>query len=109
MPDLALLNQFLHRSGDVFDRRVRVDAVLIEKIDGLDPEPLERGLGDLLYMLRPAVEPYPTRLSVGLEFEPELGGDHDLPADGSQRLAHEFCIYIRAVNFSGIEESYSAF
>src|SRR5262249_11462262 len=98
MPDLALLNQFLHRSGDVFDWGVRVNTMLIEKIDGLDPEPLERGFGDLLYMLRPAVESYPTRLSVGLEFESELGGDHDLPTDGSQRLAHEFFVYEWAVN-----------
>src|SRR5262249_12915494 len=85
------------------------NTMLIEKIDGLDPEPLERGFGDLLYMLRPAVESYPTRLSVGLEFESELGGDHDLPTDGSQRLAHEFFVYEWAVNLRSIEESDSAF
>ena len=28
--DLAFLNQLLHRAGDVFDRHVRIDAVLIE-------------------------------------------------------------------------------
>ncbi len=30
---LACLNQFLHRSRHVFDRHVRVNAVLIEQID----------------------------------------------------------------------------
>ena len=34
--DLALLNQFLHRARNVFDRHVQVDAMLIEKIDGID-------------------------------------------------------------------------
>ena len=31
--DLAFLNQVLHRSGDVFDRDVGIDAVLIEEVD----------------------------------------------------------------------------
>ena len=55
--DLALLNQLLHRAGDVFDRHIRIDAVLIEEIDRIDLEPLERALGDLLDVLRPAVQP----------------------------------------------------
>ena len=44
---LPCLDQLLHRPGHVLDRHVRVDAVLIEQVDGVDPEPLERGLGDL--------------------------------------------------------------
>ena len=47
MLDLALADQVLHRAGDVLDRHVRVDAVLIEQIDGVGLEPLERGFGDL--------------------------------------------------------------
>ena len=31
--DLACLDQVLHRAGDVLDRHVRVDAVLVEEID----------------------------------------------------------------------------
>jgi hypothetical protein len=42
--DLALLNQFLHRARHVFDGHVRVNPVLIEQVDGLDLEPLERAL-----------------------------------------------------------------
>jgi hypothetical protein len=41
MLDLALLDQFLHGTGDFFDRRVRINAVLIEQIDRLDTKPLE--------------------------------------------------------------------
>ena len=54
--DLALLNQVLHRSRDVFDRHVRIDTVLIEQVDRVDLEPLERGLGDLLDVPGPAIQ-----------------------------------------------------
>ena len=47
MLDLALPDQVLHGARDVFDRNVRVDAVLIEQVDDIGPEPLERGVGDL--------------------------------------------------------------
>jgi hypothetical protein len=47
MPDLAFLDQALHRSGDIFDGHDGIDAVLIEQIDGVDFEPLERAFGDL--------------------------------------------------------------
>ena len=44
MLHLALLNQILHRARDVLDRHVRVDAVLVEQIDGLDPQSAQRAL-----------------------------------------------------------------
>ena len=53
---LPCLNQFLHRAGDIFDRHVRVNAMLIEQVDGLDLEPLERAFDGLLDVLRPAVQ-----------------------------------------------------
>src|SRR5216684_3458260 len=42
------------RAGDVFDRHVRIDAVLIEQIDDIGLEPLERGRRNLFDVLRPA-------------------------------------------------------
>jgi len=45
---LALLNQLFHRSRHIFDWHVRVNPVLIEKIDDVGLEALQRGLGDLL-------------------------------------------------------------
>src|SRR5205085_10654721 len=38
---LTLLNQVLHRSGDLFDGYLRIDTVLIEKIDAIGLEPLQ--------------------------------------------------------------------
>jgi len=51
VPDLPLLDQLLHRSRHFLDRDVRVDTVLIEEVDGLDSESLERALGAPLDVL----------------------------------------------------------
>src|SRR5882724_7855804 len=85
--DLARLNQVLHRSSYVFDRHVRVNTMLIEQLDCLDLEPLERALDGLLDMLWPTVEARRTlhaaRIEIRTEVEPEFGGDHHLLAEGS--------------------------
>ena len=111
--DLALLNQLLHRSRHVFDRHVRVNPVLIEQIDGIDLEPLERALDGLLDVLRPAVQARRTlhtaRIEIRIEVEPEFGGDHHLLAERSEGFAHEFFVGERAVDFGGVEERDAAF
>jgi hypothetical protein len=56
MLNLTLLNQILYRSGNFFDRHFRIDAVLIEQIDGIDLESLQRGLSHLLNMLGTAIQ-----------------------------------------------------
>ena len=107
---LPCLDQLLHRARHVFDRHVRVDAVLIEQVDGLDLEPLERALDGLLDVLRPAVQPRRARpLIAAAQVEPELGGDHHLLAEGSEGLAHEFFVRERAVDLGGVEERDAAF
>jgi len=48
---LSRSDQVLDRSRDVLDRHLGVDAVLVEQVDGVDSEPLERavhGLADVL-------------------------------------------------------------
>ncbi len=54
--DLAFPNQILHRARDVLDRHVRVDAVLIEEIDPIGLESLERRVGDFPDVRRPAIQ-----------------------------------------------------
>ena len=41
MLDLAFGDQVLDRAGDILDRHVRIDAVLIEEIDAVGPQALE--------------------------------------------------------------------
>ncbi len=106
--DFALLDGLLHGSGDVFNGNVRIDAVLVEKIDDIGPESLERGLRDFFDMFRPTVQPS-LFAGVGINFEPELGGDHHLLTERSERFTHEFFIFERTVHFGGIEEGDAEF
>ena len=98
---LPSLNQVLHRAGDVFDRHVRVDAVLIEEIDPIGPEPLQRRLGDLADVRGPAVQ---AGLLAVLELEAELRRDDDLIANRRERFADELFVRERPVHFGGVEE-----
>jgi len=50
------------------------DTVLVEQIDGIDPEFLERALGDLLDTLGPTIQVNPLRAPLESSSEPELGG-----------------------------------
>ena len=106
MLDLALLDKVLNRAGDILDRHVRVDPMLVEKVDGVDVEPLEGRFGDLLDVLRPAIQAA-TLLAVGVDLEPELSGNHHLVADGRERLAHQLLVRRRAVDLGGVEERHA--
>ncbi len=39
--DLACLNQFLDGTSHIFNRYIRINAVLVEQVNGIDLEPLE--------------------------------------------------------------------
>src|SRR2546427_6752831 len=102
--DFSFPNQVLPRSRHVFDRHIRVNTVLIEQIDNVGPESLERAIGNLLDVLRPAVE-----ARKGSKVEPELSRDHHLVPEGSKCFAHELFIGERAVGLGGVEEGDAAF
>jgi hypothetical protein len=111
--NLIFLNQVLHRPRNVFDWHVRVNAVLIEQINGVDLEPLERALGGLLDVLRPAVQArqtlHPAGVELRIEVEPELGGDDHLLAKGGEGFAYELFVRERTLDFGGVEECDAAF
>jgi hypothetical protein len=72
--NLAFLNQVLHRPRHVFDRHLRVNSVLIEQIDGIDLESLERALCGLLDVFRPTIQGWRTLSPPGIDpgIEPNL-------------------------------------
>src|SRR5450432_4405494 len=76
--------------------------MLIEQIDDIGLESLERGVGDRLNVLGPAVQA--SLFAVFVEVEPELRGDRDLPTQGREGFTYEFLIEERAVNFRSIEQ-----
>jgi hypothetical protein len=99
---LALADQRLHRARDIFDGNLRVDPVLIEKVDAIGAQPLERRLRHLANVLRPAVH------RVGAEPHAELRRDDDLAPDGRQCFAHEIFVGERAVSLGRVEEGDAA-
>ena len=87
MLDLALLDQLLDGPRNVFDGHVRIDPVLVERSMRSDPEPLERGLDDLLDVLRSAVQARQAlRPALGTEVEPELVAITTCPRKGARAL-----------------------
>jgi type II intron maturase len=96
-------------SRHVFDGHVRVNTVLIEQIDGIDLESLERALGGLFDVLRPTIQARRGPLPLRIKVEPELGGDHYLLTAGSKGFAHELFVRERTVDFGGVEECDAAF
>src|SRR5512133_1572061 len=82
--------------------------MLIEQIDNIRLESLERSFGNLLNVFWPAVHTDgPTTRRV--EFESKLRGDHHLLAKWSEAFAQEFLVRERTINFGGVEESNTAF
>src|SRR4029077_17501600 len=106
---LAFLNQFLHRSRHVFDWHVGVDPVLIEQIDHIGSESLERSVSNFFDVLRSAIQLTRPRIAGGRRSEPKLRSDHHLLTHRSERFAHKFLVREWAVNFSGIEEGDAKF
>src|SRR5690606_4126688 len=101
--DFARLHQFRHRTDRLLDRRLWIDAVLIIKVDRLDPEPAKTVIARLAHIIRRAV--YPSRTGIGrISNDAELGGDHDAVAATANGFADEFFIRIGAVHVGGVEK-----
>ena len=101
---LALVDKLLHCAGYFFNRNVQIDAMLIEQIDGIDFEPLERCLSDLLDVLRPAVQRTPLAAILGIRLPAKLGSDHHTAAKWSERFTYQFFVQQGAVHLGGVEE-----
>jgi hypothetical protein len=81
--------------------------MLIEKIDGINLESLQRGFSHFFDMLRPAVL---ARLpSLRAEFETEFGSYDHMPTKRGKRFAHKLLVGEWPIGFSGIEECDTAF
>jgi hypothetical protein len=97
----AFLDQLLDRSGHVLDRHVWIDAMLIEEVDPIGLQSLQRRLGDLADVRRSAVQP--GALSV-LELEAEFGGDHNLIANRGKGIPDQLFVRVRTVRLGCVEE-----
>src|SRR3546814_11740144 len=85
----------------LFDRDGRVDAVLIEKVDRVDAEPLERAFAGAPRVGGRAVDAGDL---LALEPEAELGRDDQPIALAPDRFAEQFLVAERTIDFGGVEE-----
>ena len=75
---LPLLDEVFYRSGYIFDRNFRVNAVLIEKINGIDAQPFQRAFDTSLDVIWLAANARISWVTVNfVELESEFGrNDH---------------------------------
>ncbi len=83
--------------------------MLIEQINDVRSEPLERSFDNLLDVLRLAIQSSQIRSRVGIKIVPELGGDHDPVAYRFQRFADEFFVFEWTVDFGSVKECDAVF
>src|SRR6185436_851638 len=107
MPDLAFRDQLLDRPCYIFDWYVRIDSVLIEQIDNISLESLERSVGNVFDVRWVAVDAY--LLSFGTEFETKFCSYHHLITERCESFTHKFLIGEWAIRFSSVEECDAAF
>ncbi len=81
--------------------------MLIENVDGLHFQALQRGLRHLPDVVWLAVETVAS--AIGVDTEAEFGGDHNVGAVRRERFSDEFFIGERAVRLGRIEEGDAAF
>src|SRR5258707_763118 len=83
----------------------RVNPGLIEQIDRVDFQALQRGLRDFADVVGSTVQ---ADLFPGFDLEAEFGGDRHSSAERRQRLADQFLVCIRTVDLSRVEEGDTA-
>jgi hypothetical protein len=101
VPDLAFRDQLLDGARDVFHRYGRIDTVLIEQVDMVGPQALQRSLDHLADMLGPAIEP--DHLVLLVDLEAELRADQNLVPNRLQRLANQLLVDEGTIALRGVE------
>src|ERR1700675_5173537 len=103
MSDLALLDQFRQGANRLFDRRIRIDAVLVVEVDVLDAQPLQTSFAGLFHVVGLAA--YAADVGIaGIADNSELCGQHEFVALALDRASDEFFILVWSVDVGGIEE-----
>jgi hypothetical protein len=102
--NLAFPYQLLDRPGDVLDRDLRVDSVLVKEIDAIGPEALEHAFDSQLDVRRAAVEPRAALTRLEIDVPAELRCDRDLVSERRDALAEDPLDLMRTVRLRGVKE-----
>src|ERR1700733_74574 len=96
----ALLHELRHGADRILDRHIRIDAVLVIKIDYIDAEALEAFLARLDHEIRPAVGEF----AVAAAEITELGRKHHTGPAILDGLADQLFVMTGAVGVGTVEQ-----
>ncbi|MNT30947.1 hypothetical protein D3C72_1667640 [compost metagenome] len=102
---LALGHQVLDGAGNVFDRYLRIDPVLIEQIDPVGAQTLEHAFHRLFDVVWTADQPRAALAGLRVDVPAEFAGDHDLVAERGDGFAEDALAFMRAIGLGGIKKS----
>src|ERR1051325_11273249 len=100
MAHLALLDEAAHRADRLLDRHIRIDAMLVIKVDRVDAEPLQASPAGLLHIGGAAIDAIGAAGLAGLA---EFCGDDDLVAHRLERAAEQFLVMAPAIHIRAVE------
>jgi hypothetical protein len=101
-PHLPRRHEFAHRSDRLFDRHLRIDAVLVVQVDRLDPQPLQARLTGLTHVCGRAVDA--EEFAVRSTDVSELRREHDGFAAIRDRFADQLFVRPGPVHIGRIEK-----
>src|SRR6266480_4816340 len=101
---LAGANQLRHRAHRFFNRRLRIDPMLVVKIDAINAEPAQTRFARLLYVLWFAVNSAKSR-RIRVTQDSKLCRDNNAIALAANSASDQFLIRVRTINVGGIEKS----
>src|SRR5204863_6270540 len=101
---LARANQLRHRAHGFFNRRLRIDPMLVVKIDAINAEPAQTRFARLLYVVRFAVNSAKSR-RIRVTQDSKLCRDNNAMAFAANSASDQLLIRVRTINVGGIEES----
>src|SRR5690606_6384760 len=99
---LAARDEFRHRAYRLFDRSIRIDSVLIVKVDVVDTETTQAGVASRTDVLRAAADS--TFHGIAAAHDAELGRDDRLVSPIAECPPEEFFVGMWAVHVGGIEK-----
>jgi len=102
MQHLSLGYQILDGAGDIFNRHLRVDPVLVHEIDTVGTQTLQHALDSKLDVVRATVEPWAALARLQIDVPAELRCDHHLVAKRTHAFAEDALHLMRAVSLGRI-------
>jgi hypothetical protein len=105
--DLALRHQILDRAGDILDRHLWIDTVLIDQVDTIGSQAPQHALDRPLDMIRPAVRPLGALACLQVDVHAEFGLEDHLVAHTLQRLSDDLFGNERSVGLGRVDQRHA--